>query len=47
MTDKERLIKIANAFLIEAQSDYEAVRLLIENKKHNLAIYHAQQCIEI
>jgi HEPN domain-containing protein len=46
MTDKERLNKIANAFLIESQSDNEAVNILIQNKKYSLAVYHAQQCIE-
>lgn len=46
MTDKERLNRIATAFLIESQSDYEAVNLLIQNKKYSLAVYHAQQCIE-
>lgn len=46
MTDKERLIKIATAFFIEAQSDYNTVPILIENKQYNIAIYHAQQCVE-
>lgn len=46
MTEKERLNRIASAFLIESQSDYEAVNLLIQYKKYSLAIYHAQQCIE-
>lgn len=46
MTDKERLKKIALAFLTESQSDYEAVRVLIKNKQYNLAIYHAQQSVE-
>jgi HEPN domain-containing protein len=46
MTDKERLKKIAIAFLTESQSDYKAVSILIKNKQYNLAIYHAQQCVE-
>lgn len=46
MTDKERVKKIAVAFLKESQSDFKAVRILIKNKQYNLAIYHAQQCIE-
>ena len=46
MTDKERLNKIATAFLIESQSDYEAVSILIKNNKYSLSVYHAQQCIE-
>lgn len=46
MTDKENFLNIAASFLIESQSDYEVVHLLIENQKYNLAIYHAQQCIE-
>lgn len=46
MTDKERLEKIAVAFLVESQSDHKAVRILIKNKQYNLAIYHAQQSVE-
>lgn len=46
MTDKERLNKIATAFLKESQSDYEAVSILIKNNKYSLSVYHAQQCIE-
>lgn len=46
MTDAERLKKIARAFLVESQSDCEAVSLLIGNKQYNLAIYHAQQAVE-
>ena len=32
MTDKERLNKIAAAFLIESQSDYEAIRMEASSK---------------
>lgn len=46
MTDAEKLKGIAIAFLTESQSDYKAVRILIENSQYNLAIYHAQQCVE-
>lgn len=46
MTDKERLKKIAIAFLTESQSDYKAVSILIKNRQYNLAIYHAQQSVE-
>lgn len=46
MTDKERMNEIARAFLIESQSDREAVRVLIANKQYNLAVYHAQQSVE-
>lgn len=46
MTDKDRLKEIARSFLIESNSDSEAVSILIENKQYNLAIYHAQQSVE-
>lgn len=46
MTDTEKLKQIAAAFFTESRSDYKAVQILIENKQYNLAIYHAQQCIE-
>lgn len=37
---------IAKALLIEANNDYDIVSLLIDNKKYNLAVYHAQQAVE-
>ena len=37
---------IAKAFLIEANNDYDAVSILLENEKFNLATYHAQQAVE-
>jgi HEPN domain-containing protein len=46
MTDKDRVKEIARAFLVEARSDSEAVRVLIGNKQYSLAIYHAQQSVE-
>lgn len=46
MTDRDRLKEIARAFLIESQSDCEAVSVLIGSEQYNLAIYHAQQSIE-
>jgi HEPN domain-containing protein len=46
MTDNDRLKEIARAFLVEARSDGEAVRVLMENKQYSLAIYHAQQSVE-
>ena len=38
--------EVAKAYLIEANNDYEVVSMLIENKKFNLAVYHAQQAVE-
>lgn len=46
MTDKERLKKIATAYLLESQSDRVAVSALIKSRQYNLAIYHAQQSVE-
>jgi len=39
-------LEVAKAYLIEANNDYEVVSMLIENKKFNLAVYHAQQAVE-
>jgi HEPN domain-containing protein len=39
-------MEIARAFLIEANSDYDVVSKLIENRKYNIAAYHAQQAVE-
>ncbi len=39
-------LDIAKALLIEANNDYDVVPILIENKKFNLAVYHAQQAVE-
>ena len=46
MTDKERVKKVAAAYLIESRSDRAAVSALIKSKQYNLAIYHAQQSVE-
>ena len=46
MTDKERVKKVATAYLIESRSDRAAVSALIKSKQYNLAIYHAQQSVE-
>ena len=46
MTDKVRLKKIAEAYLIESQSDRAGVSALIKARQYNLAIYHVQQSIE-
>ncbi len=46
MTDKERVKKVAAAYLIESRSDRTAVSALIKSKQYNLAIYHAQQSVE-
>ncbi len=46
MTDKERVKKVAAAYLIESRSDRAAVSTLIKSKQYNLAIYHAQQSVE-
>lgn len=46
MTDRERLSRIAIAFLKEARSDGAAVAALLENGQYNLAVYHAQQSVE-
>ena len=46
MTDKERVKKVATAYLIESRSDRTAVSALIKSKQYNLAIYHAQQSVE-
>lgn len=43
---KEKTLLIAKAYLIEAQTDFEAVDTLIECSKYNLAVYHARQAIE-
>jgi len=39
-------LEIAKAYLIEANNDFEVVSMLIEKKKFNLAVYHAQQAVE-
>ncbi len=39
-------LDIAKAMLIEANNDYEVVPILIESRKYNLAVYHAQQAVE-
>lgn len=39
-------LEVAKAYLIEANNDYEVVSMLIEKKKFNLAVYHAQQAVE-
>jgi len=46
VTDKVRLKKIAEAYLIESQSDRAGVSALIKARQYNLAIYHAQQSVE-
>jgi len=46
VTDKVRLKKIAEAYLIESQSDRAGVSALIKARQYNLAIYHVQQSIE-
>ena len=46
MSNTGKLRGIATAFLIEARSDSEAVRVLIENGQYSLAVYHAQQAVE-
>jgi len=40
VTDKVRLKKIAEAYLIESQSDRAGVSALIKARQYNLAIYH-------
>jgi HEPN domain-containing protein len=37
---------IAKAYLIEAKNDSDVVSILIESKKYNIAVYHAQQAVE-
>lgn len=39
-------LEVAKAYLIEANNDYEVVSMLVEKKKFNLAVYHAQQAVE-
>jgi HEPN domain-containing protein len=46
ITNHEKALRIAKAYLIEAHSDFEAVDTLIEHGNYNLAVYHAQQAVE-
>jgi HEPN domain-containing protein len=46
ISNHEKALLIAKAYLIEAHSDFEAVDTLIEHGRYNLAVYHAQQAVE-
>jgi len=46
ISNHEKALLVAKAYLIEAYSDFEAVDTLIECSKYNLAVYHAQQAVE-
>lgn len=46
ISNHEKALLVAKAYLIEAHSDFEAVDTLIEYSKYNLAVYHAQQAVE-
>jgi len=46
ISNHEKALLVAEAYLIEAYSDFEAVDTLIEYSKYNLAVYHAQQAVE-
>ena len=46
MSTRNKVIEIAEAYLLEAFSDYDTVPILISHEKYNLAVYHAQQAVE-
>ncbi|MDI6810800.1 MAG: HEPN domain-containing protein [archaeon] len=46
MNNRSKVFEIAEAYLLEAVNDYDAVPILIAHEKYNLAVYHAQQAVE-
>jgi HEPN domain-containing protein len=46
MSNRSKVLEIAEAYLLEAFTDYDTVPILIAHEKYSLSVYHAQQAVE-